>query len=79
MSKFNKTVVRTLIKAILQTRADEIDCEECFGMMDEAAEHNVAGRPAPERLPLIEDHLHKCDDCREEYEQFLIALKSADG
>lgn len=39
----------------------------------------IAGRPAPERLPHIEDHLRKCDDCREEYKQFLIALKSADG
>ncbi len=67
--------VKKLARGIATTRPDEIGCHECFEQMDRFVEIKLAGKDAAEALPLVQDHLSRCDDCREEFEALLAALK----
>lgn len=74
--KLTKEVLKNLIQAALQSRSDEIGCDECFDKLHEFAEMKLAGKSPEEAMPLVEDHLNRCSDCREEFEALLDALKS---
>ncbi|CAN5226550.1 hypothetical protein BH23BAC3_BH23BAC3_36520 [soil metagenome] len=64
-----------MIQAIKMTRPDEIGCDECFEKLDKFAEMELVGRSPAEAMPLVQDHLNKCRDCREEYEVLLETIK----
>lgn len=69
-----------MMKMIAGTRLDEIDCDACFEQVGRFAELAMAGRSAAEALPLVQQHLEQCRDCREEFEALLAALQAnADG
>ena len=67
--------LRRIVRMIYQTRADEISCDECFAQLDRFAELVREGQPAAKVLPLVQAHLDRCDDCREEFEALLAALR----
>ncbi len=46
----------------------EVGCDECFELLDEYVEHEVAGRDADAALPGLQAHLAGCPACREEHE-----------
>ena len=66
--------LRQLVRGIATTRLDEIACDECFDRLDCFVESTLAGKNASEAMPLIQDHLKRCQDCREEFEGLLTAL-----
>lgn len=66
-----------LVRGIAMTRSDEIACDECFERLDWFAETTIAGHGAAEAMPLVQHHLDRCDDCREEFEALLTALSVA--
>lgn len=68
-----------MVQAIATTRPDEIGCDECFEQLDRFAELTLAGKDAAEALPLVQDHLDRCHDCREEFELLLAALQAHIG
>jgi hypothetical protein len=63
-----------LVRAVAETRESEIGCDECFEQMDRFAEIVFSGSDAASAMPLVHDHLSKCEDCREVYEALLIAI-----
>ena len=63
-----------LVRAVAETRESEIGCDECFDQMDRFAELEFSGSEAATTMPLVHDHLHKCEDCHEKYEALLIAI-----
>jgi hypothetical protein len=69
-------VLQEMVRGILSTQDDEIGCDECFEEMDRFVEMTLAGKNAAEALPLVEDHLNRCRDCREEFEALLTALRA---
>jgi hypothetical protein len=69
-------VVRRLVRGIVTTRPDEIGCQECFEELDRFVEMRLAGKDAAEAMPLVQDHLERCGDCREEFEALLAALQA---
>jgi len=73
--KLNRTILKQIIRAIADTRADEISCDECFRELDRFVELKLAGKSAEEALPLVKHHLDHCPACREEYEALFEALK----
>lgn len=75
--KLEPNFVKKLLRAVIGTRPDEIGCEECFELMDRFVEMELAGKTPSEALPLVEDHLHRCGNCKEEYEALIKALKAA--
>lgn len=64
-----------MVQMIAATRPDEIGCDECFEQLDRFAETVLAGKNAAEAMPLVQDHLNRCGDCREEFEALLTALR----
>ena len=65
-----------MVQMIAATRPDEISCDECFDRLDRFAELTLAGKSAAEALPLVQDHLERCGDCREEFELLMTALRA---
>lgn len=63
-----------MIRMVAATRADEIDCDACLDQLDRFAELYLADKAAAEALPLVQDHLDRCEDCRAEFELLLAAL-----
>jgi hypothetical protein len=69
-------VVKKMVRGIVTTRPDELDCGECFEQVDRFAEMVLEGRDVNEALPLVQDHLEHCRDCREEFEALMAALRA---
>ena len=66
-----------LLRAIADTREREIGCEESFERMDRLAEVELfSGLDAGAMMPLVRDHLSKCEDCRETFEALLRAMRA---
>jgi hypothetical protein len=68
--------VKQMVRGIVSTRSEEIGCEECFQQVDRFADRVLAGQDAADAMPLVQDHLDRCHDCREEFEALLEALKA---
>ena len=67
-------VLKRMVYDVLTTRPDEIGCDECFEQLDRYIEMTLAGKNVAEAMPLVEDHLGRCQDCREEFEALLAVL-----
>ena len=63
-----------LMRVLAETREREIGCDECFEQMDRFAEIEFSGSDSATAMPLVHDHLRKCEDCHEKYEALLIAI-----
>ena len=65
-----------LVRVVAETRETEIGCDECFERLDSFAEAELYGVEASTAMPLVGDHLDRCEDCRDEFEALLAALRS---
>jgi hypothetical protein len=68
--------LKKLVRVIMTTRPDEIACDECLDRLDRFVETRLAGTEVPEAMRLLQDHLERCDDCREEFEALLAAARA---
>jgi hypothetical protein len=59
-------------------RRDSRSCEQCFELLDQYVDLEVAGADADAHLPGLRAHLDGCPACREDHES-LLALVSAEG
>lgn len=75
MTKIDSRKTKRMVRNILTARPDEIGCSECLKRMDRFVEMELEGRDAAKAMPLVEDHLNRCGDCREEFEALLDALR----
>jgi hypothetical protein len=69
-------LLKKMARGIMTTRPDEIGCDECFEQMDRFVDMELDGKDAAAAMPLVQDHLNRCQDCREEYEALLAALRA---
>ena len=66
--------VQQLVEMAISTSPDEIGCDEFFEQMDRFVELSLDGYDVAALMPLMQDHLERCRDCREEYEALQRAL-----
>ena len=59
---------RELLSQLLGPSGPEVTCEECFELLDEYVELELAGEDADLRLPGLREHLHGCPACNEDHE-----------
>jgi hypothetical protein len=78
MAPLQPAQLSQMVRMAAMTRPDEIGCDECFEQLDRFAELHLAGKNAAEAMPLVQDHLDRCGNCREEFE-LLLAVLQADG
>jgi len=75
-SHLEPEMLKHLAIGIATTRPDEIACDECFEVLGHYVELGAAGQDAGAAMPLVRDHLARCNDCREELEALLGALRA---
>ncbi len=66
------------MKRILATEAEEISCSDCFDLLADYVEAEVAHRPVTGELLKVKQHLVQCRVCQEEHE-ILLDLVEMDG
>ena len=66
-----------LIARLLGPVGPQVTCEECFELLDEYVELELAGADADARLPGMHAHLDGCPACREDHESLreFVALQ----
>jgi anti-sigma factor RsiW len=57
-----------LIARLLGPSRPEVSCEECFELLDQYVDLELAGEDADERLPGMREHLQGCPACHEDHE-----------
>jgi len=70
--------IKGLVTALELTREDEISCGDCLASVAEFAEYELSGKPMPKALEAVRFHLHKCKECRDEYQALLELLNTLD-
>ncbi len=66
-----------LLQSVLETEAQEINCVECFDLLDQYAEFIVAGGDPHEIMPAVRQHLDHCNCCTHEFEALMVILQEA--
>ena len=56
-----------MLRRLLGPAEPELQCDECFALLDEYVELEVGGEPADERVPGMRAHLEGCPACAEEH------------
>ena len=59
---------RALLTRLLGPSRPEVTCEECFELLDEYVELELAGEDADRCLPGLREHLQGCPACDEDHE-----------
>lgn len=67
--------IKNLLHLLSITRDRELNCNELLAGVPEVAECELAGRPVPASLQLVQHHLALCAECREEYVTLIAALR----
>ena len=73
--KLSLEVLKKMVRSVSSTKPDEIGCDECFERVDKFVEAQLQGKNVEEAMPLVQDHLERCGNCREEFEALLDCLK----
>jgi protein-arginine kinase activator protein McsA len=72
--KLTIDVLKKITRSVANTKTEELGCDECFDELDRFVEMKLEGKNAVEALPLVQDHLERCNNCYEEFEALLDAL-----
>ncbi len=68
--------LKAMVRGVARTREIEYSCDDTYRLLDEFAEAVVQGKDAAKMMPLVQQHLEMCPDCREEFEALLRVLKA---
>ena len=74
--QLTKDVIRKMMRSIHLTHQHELTCGECFNEIDRFAELELTGKKPGEAMPLVQEHLERCGNCKDEYEALLDALRA---
>ena len=64
---------------LLGPEGPEVTCEQCFDLLDEYVDLEVAGTDADARLPGMRAHLDGCPACREDHESLRDYVRSTEA
>jgi hypothetical protein len=60
--------LRQALGRLLGPNEPEVGCDECFALLDQYVELELAGEDAHATIPGLRAHLEGCPACREEHE-----------
>lgn len=63
----NRSQLDRLLRLVARTEDEELSCTQCFDLLPQYVDLEVAGEAADARVPLFRQHLEQCLVCREEY------------
>lgn len=64
-----------MLDMVAHTRERELTCDQVHALIDQFAEMRMRGEDPVPLMPLVQQHLDMCPDCREEYEALMEALR----
>lgn len=67
--------IQKMLEMLAHTKEVEASCDDCQQQLAEFAETTLAGKSIPQGLKCIDEHLQRCEDCREEFEVLKAALR----
>jgi hypothetical protein len=59
---------RNEIERLLGPEGPEVSCEQCFELLDQYVEEELAGADPDAAVPGMRTHLEGCPACREDHE-----------
>ncbi len=59
--------MQKMMSMLSNTREEELTCDEVFALLDQFTELAAQGEDVAQLMPLVQQHLDMCEDCREEY------------
>jgi hypothetical protein len=68
--------LKAMVRGVARTQETEYSCDDSYRLLDEFAEAVAQGRDAAKLMPLVQQHLDLCPDCREEFEALLRVLQA---
>ena len=71
--------IEAILQMIENTCEEELSCEEVADLLSEFAELNLNKKDAASLLPLVQNHLEMCSNCREEYDALMRVLQASHG
>ena len=71
-------LIKDMVRELVTTRPDEMDCPECFEHMDRFADLLVSGEDVTLVMPKLQEHLERCAFCNEEFQALLTAVRQLD-
>jgi len=69
-------MLKRLVRLVARTRKVEYSCDDTYRLLDQFAEAVARGQDAAKLMPLVQQHLDMCPDCREEFEALLRILRA---
>ncbi len=69
--KDDEDTQRRTLERLLGPSGYEVGCDQCFDLLDEYVELELAGADADAEIPGLRAHLDGCPACREEHEALL--------
>jgi hypothetical protein len=64
----NLSRFESLMRLAARTQEQELSCSECFDVLPQYVDLELAGAAPDRQVPLFAQHLEQCAVCREEYE-----------
>ena len=64
----NPEMMQKILQMLANTQETEFTCDDVFAVLDQAAELAARGESLKELMPLVQNHIDICSDCKEEYE-----------
>lgn len=68
--------LKTMVRGVARTQAIEYSCDDTYRLLDEFTEAVAQGKDAAKWIPLVQQHLEMCPDCREEFEALLRIVQA---
>jgi hypothetical protein len=68
----------TLVDRLLGPSGRQVGCDECFELLDQYVELDLAGEDAAELMPRVHTHLLGCPVCMDEFESLSELVRSED-
>ncbi len=60
-------MMQKMMAMLSNTQDVELTCDDVFAVFDQFAELAARGENVAQLMPLIQQHLDMCEDCRDEY------------
>lgn len=77
MPGLSPTQAKAMVQMIGKTQEVEISCDEVQRLLGQFAEAALRGEDTAALLPLVQQHIEMCPDCREEYEALMRILQAS--
>ncbi len=68
--------LKTMVRGVARTKEIEYSCDDVYQLLDEFTEAVVQGKDVAQLMPLVQQHLELCPDCRDEFEALLRVLRA---